>query len=123
MLFFDKKPAARQPWTKALWIYDFRTNVHFTLKTNPLNRTRLDDFVSCYQPGNPALRAESERFRRFGYEELVSRDKLNLDIFWLKDDSLEDIDSLPSPDLIAAEIVENLEAALEQFSSVSEELR
>jgi type I restriction enzyme M protein len=122
VLFFDKKPAAREPWTKALWIYDFRTNVHFTLKTNPLTRDRLDDFVSCYQPDNPALRVECERFRRFDYEELVTRDKFNLDIFWLKDDSLEDIDSLPSPDLIAAEIVENLEAALEQFRSVAEEL-
>jgi type I restriction enzyme M protein len=122
VLFFDKKPAAREPWTKALWVYDFRTNVHFTLKTNPLNRSHLDDFVQCYQPENPALRVESERFRCFSYEELVARNKLNLDIFWLKDDSLEDIDSLPSPDLIAAEIVENLEAALEQFRSVAEEL-
>lgn len=122
VLFFDKKPAAREAWTKALWIYDFRTNVHFTLKTNPLTRAHLDDFVQSYQPSSLAKRVESERFRRFSYEELVARDKLNLDIFWLKDDSLEDIDSLPSPDLIAAEIVENLEAALEQFRSVAEEL-
>ncbi len=122
VLFFDKKPAAREPWTKALLIYDFRTNVHFTLKTNPLQDNDLADFVQCYQSGNLGARQETERFRRFSYEELIARDKLNLDIFWLKDDSLEDVDSLPSPDLIAAEIVENLEAALQQFRSVAEEL-
>lgn len=122
VLFFDKKPAAREPWTKALWIYDFRTNMHFTLKNNPLMLGDLDDFVACYRPDNPAQRVETERFRRFSYDELMERDKLNLDIFWLKDDSLEDIDSLPAPDVIAAEIVENLEAALEQFRSVAEEL-
>lgn len=122
VLFFDKKPAAREPWTKALWVYDFRTNIHFTLKTNPLKRGDLDDFIQCYQPGKPGARQETERFRRFAYDDLVARDKVNLDIFWLKDDSLEDVDSLPAPDLIAAEIVENLEAALEQFRSVAEEL-
>lgn len=122
VLFFDKKPAAREPWTEHLWIYDFRTNVHFTLKTNPLKSSDLDDFVQCYRPGHRAARHETERFRCFPYEQLVARDKLNLDLFWLKDDSLEDIDSLPSPDVIAAEIVENLEAALEQFRSVAEEL-
>jgi type I restriction enzyme M protein len=123
VLFFEKKQAARDPWTKALWVYDFRTNIHYTLKTNPLRRGDLDDFVRCYQPGNLSLRQETERFRRFTYEELIQRDKLNLDIFWLKDDSLEDIDSLPAPDLIAAEIVENLEAALEQYRGVAEALQ
>jgi len=122
VLFFDKKPAAREPWTKALWVYDFRTNVHFTLKTNPLKRGDLDDFVQCYSASNLAARKETERFHRYSYEELAARDKLNLDLFWLKDDSLEDVESLPTPDLIAAEIVDNLEAALEQFRSVAEEL-
>jgi type I restriction enzyme M protein len=122
VLFFDAKPAQEKAWTKRLWVYDLRTNIHFTLKTNPLKRGDLDDFVRCYSAGNRAARKETERFHRFGYDELVARDKLNLDIFWLKDDSLEDVDSLPAPDLIAAEIVENLEAALEQFRSVAEEL-
>lgn len=118
VLFFDKKRAAKKAWTKELWIYDFRTNVHFTLKNNTLKSGGLDDFVKCYKK-----RAETERFKCFTYDELIQRDKLNLDITWLKDDSLEDIDSLPAPDVIAAEIVENLEAALEQFRSVTEELR
>lgn len=103
--------------TKALWVYDYRTNVHETLKTKRLTNADFDDFVRCYHE-----RKETERFRRFSYEELAQRDKLNLDIFWLKDDSLEDIDSLPEPDILAAEIVENLEAALDQFRAVSYEL-
>lgn len=118
VLFFDKKPAAKEPWTKDLWIYDFRTNVRYTLKENPLRRGDLDDFIKSYKD-----RKESERFRSFSYDELLQRDKINLDIFWLKDNSLEDIDSLPAPDIIASEIVENLEAALEQFRSVAEELQ
>ncbi|MGE0652683.1 MAG: class I SAM-dependent DNA methyltransferase, partial [Alphaproteobacteria bacterium] len=117
VLFFDKRPAARDVQTKALWVYDYRTNVHKTLRTKRLTGDDLDDFVRCFH-----ARKETERFRRFAYEELVKRDKLNLDIFWLKDDSLEDVDSLAEPDVLAAEIVENLESALEQFRSVSQEL-
>jgi type I restriction enzyme M protein len=118
VLFFDKRPASKTVQTKELWIYDFRTNIHCTLKTNPLKRGDLDDFVKCY-----AEKKETERFKRFTYDELIQRDKLNLDIFWLKDDSLQDVDSLPSPEVIAADIVENLQAALEQFTAVAEELR
>ena len=90
VLFFDRKPAAEKPWTDKLWIYDLRTNKHFTLKENPLKRSDLDDFVACYNPKNRHERKESERFKSFTYEELTKRDKLNLDIFWLKDESLED---------------------------------
>lgn len=117
VLFFDKKPAAKEAWTKKLWIYDLRTNMNFTLKTRKMVPEDLKDFVDCYKK-----RKETERFKSFAYDELVKRDKLNLDIFWLKDESLEDIDNLPAPDVIAAEIVENLEAALEQFRAVAEEL-
>ena len=119
VLFFDKRPASRAAQTKELWVYDYRTNIHKTLKTKRLTHDDLQDFIACYQ-GKP--RKETERFKRFTYEELIQRDKLNLDIFWLKDDSLEDIDNLPEPDVLSVEIVENLEAALEQFRSVSQEL-
>ena len=122
VLFFEKKPASETPWTKAVWFYDLRTNQHFTLKTSPMTRSDLDDFVACYRSGDLQNREESERFRRFAYGDLIARDKVNLDIFWLKDDSLEDADSLPPPDVIAAEIVENLEAALEEFRGVAAEL-
>jgi type I restriction enzyme M protein len=122
VLFFDKKPAAKKAWTKKLWIYDFRTNMHFTLKTKTLKSSDLEEFVKCYNPKNRHKRKEAERFKSFTYDELIKRDKLNLDIFWLKDDSLEDIENLPAPDIIAGEIVENLQAALEQFQNVAEEL-
>ena len=100
-----------------------RTNKHFTLKENPLKRTDLDDFVACYNPKNRHERNESERFRSFTYEELAKRDKLNLDIFWLKDESLEDSANLPDPDIIAAEIVEDLQAALAQFAEIAADLK
>ena len=136
VLFFDRKPAAEKPWTDKLWIYDLRTNKHFTLKENPLKRTDLDDFVNCYfgrgdSPNRPRAvevnrpylsrheRKESERFKSFSYEKLTKRDKLNLDIFWLKDKSLEDSANLPDPDVIAAEIVEDLQAALAQFAEIA----
>jgi type I restriction enzyme M protein len=119
VLFFDKKPASATPWTSRLWIYDFRTNQSFTLKQRPLRREDLADFVACYRSGNLQARQESERFRGFAYDELVARDKANLDILWLKDQSLEDADNLPPPAVLAAEIIENLEAALEQFREVA----
>ena len=123
VLFFDRKPASETPWTKTLWIYDFRTNEHFTLKTNPLKRSDLDDFVACYNPENRHDRKPTERFRPFEYGELLKRDKVSLDIFWLKDESLEDSANLPDPDVIAAEIAEDLEAALDQFSQIASDLK
>jgi type I restriction enzyme M protein len=95
VLFFDRKPASEQHWTDKLWIYDLRTNMHFTLKTNPLRFEDLTDFISCYSPENRHERQEAERFKVFTYDELMQRDKVSLDIFWLKDDSLEDSDNLP----------------------------
>ena len=118
VLFFERKPASETPWTKKLWIYDLRTNQHFTLKQNTLNAQALQDFVESYNAENRQDRKETERFRAFGYKELVSRDKANLDIFWLRDKSLEGSEDLQPPDVIAAEIAENLQAALEQFSEI-----
>ena len=122
VLFFDRKPAQEKPWTEKLWIYDLRTNMHFTLKENPLKRSDLDDFVACYNPKNRHQRKESERFKSFKYDELLKRDKVNLDIFWLKDESLEESANLPPPDVIAREIADDLEAALEQFATIAEDL-
>jgi type I restriction enzyme M protein len=183
VIFFDKKPASESPWTKKLWIYDLRTNKHFTLKTNPLKREDLDEFVRLYSPANrhernatwhdekgsplpdPPLHARegvyfspspqaregkklkarnatrgrnddprplagaaapgggpNGRWRVYDYDELVARDKASLDIFWLKDDSLADSDNLPPPEVIAQEIVVDLEAALEQFRLIAGDL-
>jgi type I restriction enzyme M protein len=123
VLFFDRKPAQEKPWTQKLWIYDLRTNLHFTLKENTLKRTDLDDFVKCYNTKNCHERTEGERFKSFTYEELTKRDKVNLDIFWLKDDALEESANLPAPAIIAQEITDDLEAALEQFTTIVEDLK
>jgi len=122
VLFFDRKPASEKPWTDKLWIYDLRTNLHFTLRTNPLRYEDLQDFVQCYNPSNRHERQESERFHCFAYDDLIARDKASLDIFWLKDESLEDSENLPDPDVLAMDIVENLEAALEQFRGIVADL-
>ncbi|MDP2286984.1 MAG: class I SAM-dependent DNA methyltransferase [Actinomycetota bacterium] len=122
VLFFDKRPAAEDPWTQTLWVYDFRTNEHFTMKQNPLRREHLQDFVDSYKPGKQHKRAESERFKSLTYDELMARDKANLDIIWLKDDSLEDAENLPAPEIIAQEIVEELQAALNEFAAIAEAL-
>jgi type I restriction enzyme M protein len=123
VLFFDRKPAQEKPWTQKLWIYDLRTNLHFTLKENTLKRTDLDDFVACYNPKNRHQRKESERLKSFTYDELTKRDKVNLDIFWLKDDALEESANLPAPEIIAADITADLEAAMEQFATIAEDLK
>jgi type I restriction enzyme M protein len=123
VLFFDRRVASEKPWTKKLWIYDFRTNEHFTLKTNPLKRDDLDGFVACYNADNRHKRKETDRFHAFTYEELIKRDKASLDIFWLRDESLEDAANLPAPDVIAAEIVEDLQAALDEFALIAADLR
>ena len=117
VLFFDKRPASKEVQTKELWVYDYRTNVHKTLKTKRLTGEDFRDFVECYR-----ARQETDRFRKFTYEEVARRDKLNMDIFWLKDDSLEDLENLPDPDVLSSEIVENLEAALEHFRGVVQEI-
>jgi len=122
VLFFDRKPASETAWTRELWVYDLRTNQHFTLKENPLRYEHLREFIEAYRPEDRSRRVESERFHRFTYDELVQRDKASLDVFWLRDDSLEDTDNLPPPGVIAAEIVEDLEAALAQFAEIAASL-
>jgi len=122
VLFFDRKPASEKPWTTKLWIYDLRTNQHFTLKENPLRFEHLQDFIKCYNAENRHNRKETERFTAKTYDELMQRDKISLDIIFLEDESLEDSDKLPPPEVIASEIAENLESALEQFGNIHESL-
>ena len=123
VVFFDKKPASDSPWTKELWVYDLRTNKHFTQKTRALKRADLEEFVQAYQPGAFNQRVESERFKRFSYEEVLDRDKTNLDITWLKDDSIINPEDLPAPDVIAEEILGNLESAMEEIKGLLSSLR
>ena len=125
VVFFDRKPASETPWTQETWIYDLRTNKHFTLKQKPLTRADLDDFVTCFKAADRTKRVETDRFKKFTYDELMARDKVNLDITWLKDDSEIDAADLPDPDILIAEIVEELTAAaleLAAAASITEEV-
>ena len=126
VIFFDAKPAASEPWTKEIWYYDYRTNVHHTLKKNPLKLSDLKDFIECYNPTNRHKREETfntetnpdGQWRKFTYDEIINRDKTSLDITWIKDKSLADLDNLPNPDELAEAIVENLEAGLGSFKAI-----
>ena len=125
VIFFDKRPASPEYQTKEVWIYDFRTNMHFTLKQHPMTDADLVDFIRCYHPENRHERKETwseenpdGRWRRYSIDETLARDKTSLDIFWIKDKSLADLDHLPEPDVLAAEIVENLQSALESFQGL-----
>jgi len=129
VIFFDKCPASPYTQTKEIWIYDFRTNVHFTLVQNPMKFSDLQDFINCYNPVYRHNRTETYgeenpdgRFRRFTYAQIKERDKTSLDIFWIKDKSLADLDSLPDPDVLAGEIIDNLETAMESFRGIMAEL-
>lgn len=126
VIFFDNREASKTPWTKDVWYYDYRTNIHHTLKKKTLRFENLIDFIDCYNPTNRHKRkatwdAEKNpdgRWRKFTYAELTTRDKTSLDVFWLKDKSLTDLDNLAEPDDLAEEIIENLEAGLNSFRQV-----
>ena len=130
VIFFDKKPASPKTQTKEVWVYDFRTNVHFTLKQNPMTEEDLEDFVKCYNPENRFERKETYsednpdgRFRKFNVEDIIKKDKTSLDIFWIKDKSLADLDNLPEPDILADEIIDNLQSALDNFENLKSQLK
>lgn len=125
VLFYDKKPASPDMQTKDIWIYDFRTNVHFTLKQHPMTDADLLNFIECYNPANRYERKETwseenpdGRWRKFSAEDILKRDKTSLDVFWIKDKSLTDLESLPNPDVLAADIIDNLQSALDGFNEL-----
>jgi len=127
VLFFHNKPASKEPWTKEIWFYDYRTNIHHTLKKKPMMMSHLEEFVKLYKPENINKRKETwtedtqdGRWRKYTYEDVIARDKTSLDIFWLKDKSLTDLDNLPDPDILANEIIENIESGLASFREIME---
>jgi type I restriction enzyme M protein len=130
VIFFDNKTSSKDPWTKDIWFYDYGTNIPHTLKKNPMKLQDLQDFITCYNPANRFKRIETYhttdnpegRWRQFAYDEIIARDKTSLDITWLKDKSLADLDNLPDPDVLAEEIAENLESALGSFGEVIKRL-
>ena len=126
VLFFDNRPASKNPATKKVWFYDYRTNIHHTLKRKPLRLEDLREFINCYQSGKIQKRKATwseetpeGRWRSYSYDELIARDKTSLDLFWLKDDSLTDLDNLPEPEILADEIIDNIEAGLASFRAVA----
>ena len=126
VLFFDNRAASKEPWTQEVWYYDYRTNIHHTLKKKPLRFEDLQGFIACYNPLNRHERKESwseqhpeGRWRKYSFEQIIARDKTSLDIFWLKDKSLADLDNLPEPDELALEIIDNLEAGLNSFREIA----
>ena len=129
VIFYDKRPASPECQTKEVWIYDLRTNMHFTLKQHPMTFEDLQDFITCYNPENRHNRRETwsktnpdGRFRRFTIAEILKRDKTSLDIFWIKDRSLADLDNLPPPEELAADIIEGLQSALSSFQELNAKL-
>ena len=129
VIFFENKSASKYPWTKEVWFYDFRTNIHFTKKKNQMTYDDLKDFITCYKPENRHKRKETwsednpdGRWRKFSYEDIMARDKTSLDIFWVRDESLADLDNLPDPDVLAEEIIENLEAGVESFKQIMDSI-
>ena len=118
VFFFDNKAASKNAQTKEVWVYDLRTNKHFTLKEKKLADVDFVEFLKAYNPENRHKRKETERFKRFTYDEVIARDKTSLDIFWLKDESVTDMENLPEPKIIAAEILEHLRAATESFEEI-----
>ena len=130
VIFFDKRPASAEMQTREVWVYDFRTNIHFTLKQHPMTDADLADFVKCYNPENRYERSETwseenpdGRWRRFDIKNILERDKTSLDLFWIKDKSLADLDNLPDPDELAVDIIENLQSALESFQELQAQLK
>lgn len=127
VIFFDNREASPNPWTKEVWYYDYRTNIHHTLKKKTMRFEDLQDFIKCYNPKNRHKRKPTwdektnpeGRWRKYSSAELMGRDKTNLDLFWLKDKSLTDLDNLPEPDELVEEIIENLEAGLNSFREIA----
>ena len=124
VIFFDKYPPLDKGHrTNDVWFYDLRTNINLSLVTNSLNDSHLADFIKCYNADNIMARTESERFKKFSYDEIIKRDKVSLDITWLKDESLESLENLPEPEILADEIVSNLSTALSSFENVLKEIK
>ena len=127
VLFFDREAP---PKNSGVWVYDLRTNKHFTLRQRPIQRADFDEFVACYRSGEINQRQASwsdrnpqGRWRQFDYETLLGRDKVNLDLSWLKEeDARSSATALPAPEDLATLITGELRAALKHFQNASRRL-
>lgn len=123
VIFFEKHPPLEKGHrTQDVWVYDLRTNMNLTLVENSLSDEHLKDFIKCYSADDRTQRKESERFKKFTYDELIKRDKTNLDIIWLKDDSLKELENLPEPGILLKGIVKNLKGCLSDLEALEKTL-
>ena len=129
VLFFDTQKAHKKHATKDVWFYDYRTNIHHSPKKSPLLFENLRDFVNCYFPNDISKRKETwsklnheGRWRKYSYDEILQRDKTNLDIFWLKDEGVIDYENLPEPEELIGDIINNIKSALGSLEAVKEGL-
>lgn len=127
VLFFDKIKPTSESNTENVWFYDYRTNIHHTPKKNPLGIKNLNDFINCFCAENIKNRKETwsqensdGRWRKFTVKEILSRDKTNLDITWIKDDKIIDFETLQEPEILFSEIIEDIESALTNFRSLKD---
>lgn len=129
VLFFEMKGTSDDCATREVWYYDYRTNIHHTPKKNILRLDNLSDFIKCYSADNLSNRKETYsaenpngRWRKFTHDQILSRDKTSMDIFWMKDNNLLDFDNLPEPDDLITDIIENIESALTNFKAIKDSL-
>jgi len=120
VLFFDKKPLSRIPATKELWIYDLRSDRNFSLRHNPITSDDLLNFVRCYQPEDRSKREEIANFRRFKYNELIARDKTNLDIQWQHVGGPKTQNE--TPQMLMKAILNDLQEAMKEFAAAEAEI-
>lgn len=121
VLFFQRGQAQKGN-TQAVWFYDMRTNMPSFGKRTPLTFEHFQDFIQAYgdDPNGKSDRTdqgEAGRFRRFTREEIAKRGE-NLDISWLRDESLQSADNLPEPEVIGAEILEKLQIATKEMEAL-----
>ncbi len=121
VLFF-RRGKTEKGNTKAVWVYDLRTNMPSFGKRTPLTREHFQEFIAAYgedaNGGSPRQDlGESGRFRCFSREEIAKRGD-NLDISWLRDKSLQSVEDLPEPEAIALQIIKRLEVAMAEMTAL-----
>lgn len=132
VLFFEVGSDSKKPATKEIWYYDYRTNIKHSPKRNPLRFENLQSFVELYKSDKrketwaettEGLASPEGRWRKFQYQDIISNEKVNLDITWLRDDNMVNLENLPEPEELSNDIIESLRAGLESFESVIKELK
>ena len=121
VLFFDKKPLAKTPATKELWIYDLRSDRSFSIRQNPITSEDLAGFIRCYHADDRAKRKETAHFRRITYAEIIARDKANLDLQWQQETTNRTQGETPQE--LMKEILKDLEDAMREFAAAESEIR